>query len=54
MVGEFIYRITEPVLGRIRRILPVLGGFDLSPIALILGLMLLQDVLINVMVKFGA
>lgn len=54
MVGDFIYRITEPLLGRIRKILPVLGGFDLSPIALILSLMLLQDVLINIMIKLGA
>jgi len=53
LVGDFIYKITEPVLGRIRKVLPVMGGFDLSPIALILGLMLLQDVLINIMVKFG-
>jgi YggT family protein len=54
MIGEFIYRITEPVLGRIRKVLPVLGGFDLSPVALILGLMLLKDVFINVILKFGA
>ncbi len=53
MVNDFIYKITEPVLGRIRKVLPVMGGFDLSPIALILGLMLLQDVMINIMVKFG-
>jgi len=53
LVGDFIYKITEPALGRIRKVLPVMGGFDLSPIALILGLMLLQDVLINIMVKFG-
>jgi YggT family protein len=54
MIGDFIYRITEPVLGRIRKVLPVLGGFDLSPVALILGLMLLKDVFINVILKFGA
>ncbi len=54
MVSDFIYRITEPALGRIRKVLPIMGGFDLSPIALILGLMLLQDVLINLMIKIGA
>jgi len=54
LVGDFIYKITEPALGRIRNVLPVMGGFDLSPIALILGLMLLQDVLINLMVKLGS
>lgn len=54
MVGDFIHRITEPALGRIRKVLPVMGGFDLSPIALILGLMLLQDVFINIIVKIGS
>jgi YggT family protein len=36
IVGDFLYRITEPALGRIRRFLPNLGGVDLSPIVLIL------------------
>jgi YggT family protein len=47
-VSDFLYRATEPALRRIRRILPDLGGIDLSPIALILGLIFLQMVLSNV------
>jgi len=35
-VYGFLYQITEPVLGPIRRILPPLGGFDLSPLVLII------------------
>jgi YggT family protein len=54
MIGDFIYRITEPALVRIRKILPVMGGFDLSPIVLIFGLMLLQDVVINIIVKIAS
>ena len=27
-----LFRLTEPVLGPIRRLLPDLGGFDISPI----------------------
>ncbi len=54
MVSDFIYKITEPALRPIRNILPVMGGFDLSPIALILILILLQDVLINMAVKFAS
>ena len=38
MVGDFLYRITEPALGRIRRIVPSFGGIDLAPLILILGL----------------
>jgi YggT family protein len=53
IVSDFIHKITEPVLGRIRNIIPVMGGFDLSPVALILALMLIQDVIINMIVKFG-
>lgn len=52
MVGEFTFKITEPALRRIRGILPPLGGFDLSPVALILILILIQDLLINQLVKF--
>ncbi|WP_455478663.1 YggT family protein [Bartonella sp. B10] len=32
LVGNFLYRVTEPVLGRIRKILPDLGPIDISPI----------------------
>ena len=35
-VGDFLYRVTEPVLRPIRNILPNLGGVDISPIILIL------------------
>ena len=48
MVGDFLYRITEPALRPIRRFLPNMGGIDLSPVVLILGLIFLQMVLNNV------
>ena len=35
-VLEFTYRLTDPFLNRIRRILPNLGAFDISPIILLL------------------
>ena len=35
-VSEFLYRATEPALRPIRRVLPTLGGLDLSPLVLIL------------------
>jgi YggT family protein len=41
----FIYQVTEPVLGPIRRILPPMGGLDWSPfIALVLLSLLLRFV----------
>ena len=33
---EFTYRMTDPFLNRIRRFLPNLGAFDISPIVLLL------------------
>ncbi len=53
MIGDFLHRITEPALRPIRNILPAMGSFDLSPVALILGLMFVQNVIIRLLVKFG-
>mgnify|MGYP001336287703 FL=1 len=33
---DFTYRLTEPILSKIRRFLPTLGAFDISPIILLL------------------
>ena len=46
-VGEFLYRITEPALRPIRRILPNLGGIDISPVILILIIYFIQEVIIR-------
>lgn len=44
-VGEFIYRITEPVLAPVRNILPSLGGLDLSPVVVILIIFFIERVI---------
>ena len=44
-VGEFLFRITEPLLAPIRNILPNLGGIDLSPMVLILLIFFIQRVI---------
>ena len=36
VIGDFLYRVTEPALRPIRNILPNFGGIDISPIVLIL------------------
>tara|TARA_B100000424_G_C22647830_1_gene357500 strand:- start:147 stop:446 length:300 start_codon:yes stop_codon:yes gene_type:complete len=53
MVGDFCYRATEPLLGRIRAFLPNLGGLDLSPVVLILGIIFLKEVLIRLAYKIA-
>jgi YggT family protein len=45
-VGEFLYRITEPVLRPIRNMLPSMGGLDISPVILILIIIFIQSVII--------
>ena len=47
MVGDFLYRITEPVLRPIRNFLPNLGGIDVSPVVLILIIILIKDVIVR-------
>jgi YggT family protein len=47
VVGDVLHKLTEPVLAPIRRLLPKLGGIDLSPLVLILLLMFLQNLVIR-------
>lgn len=44
-VMDALYRVTEPALRPIRKILPNTGGLDLSPLALIFILWFLQSML---------
>ncbi len=46
MVGEALWRLTEPALRPIRRFLPNLGGIDISPIILLLLIFLIQRVIV--------
>ena len=41
-IGDFLWRVTEPLLRPIRRVLPDLGGIDISPVVLILLLWFLR------------
>ena len=47
MIGDFLYRITEPVLRPLRNLLPNLGGLDLSPVVVILIIILLKDIIVR-------
>jgi YggT family protein len=38
VVSQYLYGLTEPLLGPIRRLLPQTGMFDWSPLILMLGL----------------
>ena len=47
MIGDFLYRVTEPVLRPIRSIMPNLGGIDVSPIIVILLIILIKDIIVR-------
>ncbi|MEM6383049.1 MAG: YggT family protein [Pseudomonadota bacterium] len=46
-IGRFVHGLTEPLLAPIRRFLPNLGGIDVSPIVLLLGIYFLQQLIVR-------
>ena len=47
IIGDFLYRATEPVLRPIRRFLPNFGGLDISPVILLIVIWLVRMELAN-------
>ena len=45
-IVRFLVQVTEPALARIRRVLPAMGGLDLSPMILIFAVVFLQSFLV--------
>lgn len=45
-IGDFLYRVTDPILRPVRNALPNLGGIDLSPLIVIAVLELLVQPLL--------
>ncbi|MBI5198568.1 MAG: YggT family protein [Nitrospirae bacterium] len=53
-IVRFLYRATEPVLRRIRRVIPVSGlGIDVSPMIAILGILFLKYFIIPTLVELA-
>ena len=46
-LGMFFYNVTEPVLRPIRRVLPDLGGIDISPIVVLLVIFFIRSLMWN-------
>ena len=54
-IVRFLYNVTEPVLARLRRILPLqFGGFDLSPIVLLVLLSVVEQLLLRIIWQLSA
>ena len=45
IIVDMLYRLTEPLLRPIRRVLPNLGGVDISPVVLLVALAVLREAL---------
>ncbi|HET8567705.1 MAG TPA: YggT family protein [Candidatus Limnocylindria bacterium] len=48
-LGDFVFGVTEPVLSPIRRLLPAMGGFDLSPLIAIIAIQFAQSILLRLL-----
>jgi YggT family protein len=54
-IVSFLRAVTDPVLYRIRRAMPfvVMGGFDLSPLVVFVGIQLLQIVVVGSLIELA-
>ena len=49
-VLDVTYKLTDPVLNKIRRFIPTFGSIDISPVILILLLMFLRNIIFEIFV----
>ena len=53
-IVRFLYNVTEPVLGWIRRRVPLIfGGLDLSPLLVLLAIIFLQKFLVGTLLDLA-
>jgi YggT family protein len=48
-LGAFVFGVTEPILGPIRRLLPSAAGMDFSPFVALIGIQLATSLLLRVL-----
>ena len=52
-IVRFLIQATEPVLEKIRRYIPPMGGLDLSPMILIFAVIFLQSFIVPTLTSIG-
>lgn len=52
-VGNLLRLLTEPLLRPVRRFIPVIGGFDLSPVVVLIGIQLINILFIQNLLTYG-
>ena len=50
---EILYKITMPLMRPVRRVIPPMGGIDISPIPVLIGLKFLSILLVEPIVTVG-
>lgn len=46
-IWDGLNRLLEPVYSRVRRVLPPMGGLDLAPLVVLIGIIIVRIVLMN-------
>jgi len=52
-IVRFLYNATEPLLYRVRRVIPFMGGIDFSPLIVIFAIYFLQGFLVASLVDLA-
>lgn len=52
-IGRVLFELTEPILGPMRRVIPMIGMIDISPIVAIFLLNFLQNIILQSLGTFG-
>lgn len=45
---DLMNKVTNPLVLRLRKVIPPVGGIDLTPMVIIFGIYLLQNILLNI------
>jgi YggT family protein len=48
-LGDFVWQVSEPVLGPIRRALPAMGGMDFSPFVALILIQVVENILLRLL-----
>lgn len=51
---QILYRLTDPIMKPVQRLIPTIGGFDISPIFVLLALQLVRVLIANPLIEIGA
>jgi YggT family protein len=52
-IVRFLFNATEPLLYRVRRVVPYMGGIDFSPLVVIVAIYFLQSFLVTSLVDLA-